>query len=77
MVSMVRTMCVFEGVGGCAGRRLGRLVACRLTTFACLRVWVGLLAVVSVVEVVGFACWLTTFECSRVWVGVLAVVGVV
>ena len=36
-----------------------------------------MLAVVSVVEVVGFACWLTTFECSRVWVGVLAVVGVV
>src|SRR5699024_584173 len=49
---------MFEGVGGCAGRRLGRLVACWWTTFACSRVLVGLLVVVSVVWV---ACWWTTF----------------
>src|SRR5699024_1874694 len=48
---------MFEGVGGCAGRRLGRLVACWWATFACSRVLVGLLVVVLVVWV---ACWWTT-----------------
>ena len=70
---------MFEVVGGCAGRRLGRLVACWWTTFACSRVWPRLVAVVWVVSVVWVAYWWTTFvvlgglvECSRVWVEVVA-----
>ena len=54
-------MCVFEVVGGCAGRRLGRLVACWWTTFACSRVWSRLVVVVWVVSVVWVGSWWTTF----------------
>ena len=53
-------MWVFEGVGGCASRRLGRLVVYFWTTFVCSGVWVGVLVVVWVVSVVWVACWLTT-----------------
>lgn len=63
-VSMGWTMCVFEGVGGCAGRRLGRqgrLVACWWTTFACSWVWPRLVVVVWVVEVVWVGRWWARF----------------
>ena len=80
---MVRDICVFEGVyqfidgvGGLAGRRLGRLGRRWWTTCACSRVWPRLLVVVWVVSVVWVTCLWTTFV-VLVWAfRVFEVVGV-
>src|SRR5699024_3207822 len=77
-VSMVQATSVFKGVGGAAGRRVGRGAGrgwCR---------WRGLSACSSVFEGVGgcagrrlgrlVACWWATCACSRVWGGWLVVV---
>ena len=66
---------VFEGVGGCVGRRLGRSSGRWWTTSACSRVWSHLVVVVWVVSVVWVGSWWTTCVLLRWACRVFEVVG--